>query len=76
MPLWGPLKPVNIIGQKKKKKKKGNGLRYMDVQMLASDIKACQFTVENTHLATGISKNVSFDCKVFFSHFIIPSVKA
>lgn len=33
MPLWGPLKPVNIIGQKKKKKK-GKGLRYMGIQML------------------------------------------
>lgn len=47
----------------------------MSIQMLASNIKACQVTMENTHLALGISKNISFDCKVLFFHFIIPSVK-
>lgn len=67
MPLWGRLKAVIIIGPLPPQK--GKVLKYMGVQMLASNIKACQFIAEGTHLAKGISKNISFDLKVFFFPF-------
>lgn len=69
MPLWGPLKAVIIIGPLSPPK--GKVLKYMGVQMLASNIKTCQFTAEGTHLAKVISKNISFDRKVFFFSILL-----